>query len=210
MANDISQPWEQLQLSLEQFGEDVIASIDNVFDWTDQFLGTELEDSQDTVFPLVSTLISQQLVLESEVETVLSDLQGDLRTLRTDALSGIRTSFIGKRMENAYNNARCQSGRGSDACRKAIINSAVNQNGLFADLLRKFRKDFNEHVKNAQDRIHEAVESNLGAIQDTLDIIRSDNIALESEKDPEFRERVTAALETTKQEMERLRSVLAA
>ncbi len=34
-----------------------------------------------------------------------------LRTLRTDALSGIRTSFIGKAMENAYGNARRESGK---------------------------------------------------------------------------------------------------
>ncbi|KAI0448932.1 hypothetical protein F5B21DRAFT_520908 [Xylaria acuta] len=206
MTKDMSTPWNEVQMSLDKRGEDIIESIDDLFDWVDQFLDTELVESPDTAFSLASTLLSQKCVIEVDIETILNDLQDDLRTLRTDALSSIRTSFIGKAMKNAYTNARRE--RGSDARKKAIVNSAVTRNDLFADLLKSFKSGFNGHVDNAQERIREIVGSHFGAIKDTLQIVRSDNVALESEMDPEFRGRVESRLETT--EMESVDSTLTA
>ncbi|RYC53741.1 hypothetical protein CHU98_g12467 [Xylaria longipes] len=205
MIKDMSTPWNGVQVSLDKLSEDIIESIDDLFDWVDEFLA----ESPDTALSLASTLLSQKCVLEADTETILNDLRGDLRTLRTDALSSIRTSFIGKAMESAYTNARLESaGKGSDARKKAIINSAVRRSGLFADLLKSFKSGFNGHIDNAQERIRETVGSQFDAIKDTLQIVRSDNAALESEMDPEFRGRVQARLETTKEEMERVYSTL--
>ncbi|KAI0467376.1 hypothetical protein F4859DRAFT_494186 [Xylaria cf. heliscus] len=209
MIKDMDTPWDEVQMSLDKQGEDIIESIDGLFDWVDQFLDTELVESPDTACSLISTLLSQQQILEADMEAILNDLQGDLRTLRTDAMSSIRTSFVGRSMENTYTNARLESGKGSDARRKAIINSAVNRHDLFADLLKSFKSGFNSHVDKAQERIRETVGSNFNAIKDTLEIVRSDNVALESEMDPEFRGRVECRIEVTKKEMGRVYSTLA-
>jgi hypothetical protein len=124
-------------------------------------------------------------------------------------------------MEKAYDHARRESGmsnvwssqyiayslsvgKGSDARRKATINAAVKRNGLFADLLKNSKRAFNEHADDAQESIKKIVDSHFESIRDTFDIIRSENIALECEKDPEFRSRVQARLKATKDAMERV------
>ncbi|KAI0867597.1 hypothetical protein GGS24DRAFT_485128 [Hypoxylon argillaceum] len=210
MTDDLSPPWEQLQINLDQQSDGIFQSIDNFFSWADQFLDAELDSSRDTAVSIKSTLSSQKRVLRSDIEKILDNLQGDLRTLRTDVFSSIRTSFIGKIMENEYDKARRQSGRGSDARKKAIINSAVQRNGLFTDLLKSFKKEFNEHVDNAQDNIQQATNSHLEAIKNTFNIVRSDNAALESEKDPEFHARVEARLDAANEEMRRVYNLLGA
>ncbi|KAI1423392.1 hypothetical protein F5Y12DRAFT_757515 [Xylaria sp. FL1777] len=210
MTDDLQPPWEELQSSLDQQSEDIVEFIQNVFEEVDEILATELDDFPDTTLPIVSTLSSQKRVLEADIETILDDLRGDMRTLRTDALSSIRTSFIGKAMENAYKNASCESGTGSDARRKAIINSAVRRHGLFSDLLKSFKRDFNEYVDNTEERIQGVVSSHFDAIQGTFDIVRSDNVALESEMDPGFRRRVQAQLAATKEEMKEVCDTIAA
>ncbi|KAI0431968.1 hypothetical protein F5Y09DRAFT_303069 [Xylaria sp. FL1042] len=204
MTNDLNPPWEQLQTSLDRQGEEIVEFINNTFEEAEELLDTELNGFPDTTGPIASTLLSQKRGMEVDIEAVLDDLRGDLRTLRTDALSGIRTSFIGKAMEDAYENARREKGRGCDARRKAIINSAVTRNGLFADLLRSFKRGFNECMDNTQERMQQVVGSHLDAIRGTFDIIRSDNVSLECEKDPEFRRRVEERLMATKEEMTRI------
>ncbi|TGJ78173.1 hypothetical protein E0Z10_g10588 [Xylaria hypoxylon] len=210
MESDLSPPWEQVQIGLDQQGGEIAEFIDDVFEEADEVLDTELDNSPDTAIAISSTLLSQKRLLEADMQTILNDLEGDLRTLRTDALSSIRTSFIGKAMENAYDNARCESGGGSDARRKAIINSAVRRNGLFIDLLKSFRGDFNGHVDNTQDRIRELVSSNFNAIRGTFDIVRNDNVALECEMDPGFRRRVEEGLAATNESMRGVYDAIAA
>ncbi|KAI0803895.1 hypothetical protein GGR55DRAFT_699812 [Xylaria sp. FL0064] len=209
MTNDLNPTWEQLQIGLDRQGEEIVEFINNVFEEAEEFLDDELSDFPDTTGPITSTLVSQKRVMVVDLEAILDDLQGNLRTLRTDALSGIRTSFIGKAMENAYEKARRESGGGSDAWRKAIINAAVRRSGLFTDLLRSFKRDFNEYVGNTQERMQEVARSHFDAIRDTFDIVRSDNVALECERDPEFRRRVEERLRATKEEMRQICDAIA-
>ncbi|TRX89955.1 hypothetical protein FHL15_009227 [Xylaria flabelliformis] len=201
MTKDMNTPWDELQMTFEQRGEDMIESIDNLFDLAYQFLDTELDESPEAASVLSSTLLSHNRVLEADIEVLLNELQEDLR---------IRTSFVGQAMEHAYTNARLESGTGSDARRKAIINSAVRQNGLFPDLLKRFKRGFEGHVNNCQELIQDVLNSHYDAIWDTFQIIRNDNVALESEKDPEFRGRVKSTLDVTKERMERVQSILTA
>ncbi|KAI0509571.1 hypothetical protein F5B22DRAFT_657953 [Xylaria bambusicola] len=201
MVVDLSAPWEQLQFNLDIKRDDITEFIGDIFEEADTFLDAELNDSPETANSISSTLGALQRVLAADVENNLDDLQVNLRTLRADALSGIRTSFIGKAMENAYNNARLESGGGSDARRKAIINSAVRRHGLFTDLLKSFKRDFDEYVNDSQVQIQEIASSHFDAIRDAFNIVRNDNAALECEMDPEFRRRVEAQLRTTREEM---------
>ncbi|KAI1348075.1 hypothetical protein F5Y01DRAFT_228690 [Xylaria sp. FL0043] len=209
MTNDLNPPWEQLQISLDRQGEEIVDFINDIFEEAEEFLDDKLSDFPDTTGPITSTLVSQKRLMEVDLQAILDDLQGNLRTLRTDALSGIRTSFIGKAMENAYDNARRESGGGCFARQKAIINAAVRRSGLFTDLLRSFKRDFNGYVANAQERMQEVVRSHFDAMRDTFDIIRSDNAALECENDPAFRSRVEERLRATKDEMRQICDAIA-
>ncbi|KAI3320818.1 hypothetical protein HD806DRAFT_505075 [Xylariaceae sp. AK1471] len=208
MTNDLSPSWEKVRISLDHQAEDTVDLIDDLFGWAVQFLDTELDESPDTAVSLISTLLSQKRVLEAEIGRILNDLQDDLRTLRADALSSHQTSFIGKAMEKAYEDARRESGKGSHARKKAIINAAVIRDGLFADLLKDFKKEFNEHAENTQDSIGDFIDSQFESIRNTFTIVRNDNVALECEKDPEFRSRVQARVEAMKDEMESIYTVI--
>ncbi|KAI1307550.1 hypothetical protein F5Y03DRAFT_405608 [Xylaria venustula] len=209
MTDDLNPPWEQLQMTLDQKAEEIESFIDQVFDEAEEFLDNELDDFPETARPIASTLVSKKRVIEADIQAILDSLQGDLRTLQADALSSIRTSFIGKAMEKAYENARRESGGGSDARRKAIINSAVRRASLFTDLLKSFKTDFNGYVEDTEERIEEAVSSHVEAITDTFDIIRNDNAALECERDPEFRGRVERRVAATREEMKEVYDAIA-
>ncbi len=86
----------------------------------------------------------------------------------------------------------------------------MRRDNLFADILKSFKRGFNEYVENTQDRIRDAVSSHFDAIKGTFDIVRNDNVALECEKDPEFRSRVERRLAATKEEMEKVYDTIAA
>lgn len=81
-------------------------------------------------------------------------------------------------------------GRGSDARRKAIINGTLSKQQLFTDLMEKFRDGFREKADEAQKRVHKATTAYLRKVEETFDLVRSENAVKESEQDPEFRERV--------------------
>jgi hypothetical protein len=74
--------------------------------------------------------------------------------------------------------------------------------------MKEFKKTFANLADEFQSAIQDIVKTHLGSIRVTLDMIRSDNIALESEKDPEFRARLEAGIIAAKDEAERIRRVL--
>ncbi|KAI3337499.1 hypothetical protein HD806DRAFT_476847 [Xylariaceae sp. AK1471] len=208
MASDLSSPLEELDIGLDERNHQVITLTEKIFEEAVHFLDLTLEDCADTVSAVIYTLKSQGRVLANDIETIFDQFQSDLRTLRVDALSGLRGSNIGKIMEPAYESARSQRGDGSHSRKIAAINATVRRDGLFADLLRTFRKDFIELADEAQDNIQEAIESHLDSIRDTFNIVRDENAASEAERDPEFRHRVEGVVRTIKGEMERIYSAL--
>ncbi|KAI1815628.1 hypothetical protein GGS20DRAFT_322793 [Poronia punctata] len=208
MSADLDRPWQTVQERLNMKNASIIELIDNLFHEQLELLGDGLSESPGTRISLDNTLSSRGRVLRGSIEDILGDLDKHLRTLRTDALSSLRTSFIGKVMEGAYNQARMESGGGSDARRKAIIHSSVARWGLFADLLEEFRKGFRKHAEDAQKRVEDLVRSQFEQIQGTLNIVRNENAALESERDPAFRRRVQVKLEATKSGMSQVCTVV--
>jgi hypothetical protein len=101
-------------------------------------------------------------------------------------------------------------GRGSDARRKDIINTKLADDDLFDNLMTSFRKTFSRLADVVQESTNEATSSFLENANSTLDIILSDNVALESEQDPEFRRRVEESVREGDEEIERIKSVIGA
>jgi len=59
-----------------------------------------------------------------------------------------------------------------------------------------------------QDDIKTAIAIHLSVIIDTLDIVRNENAAIESEKDPEFRGRVERVVRDFKEKVRSLQGVM--
>jgi hypothetical protein len=70
--------------------------------------------------------------------------------------------------------------------------------------MKEFRNRFKVLANDLQTDIEAAVETHLDVVQRTLDIIRSENAASESEQDPAFRGRVEAEIGTAKDDIRRI------
>jgi hypothetical protein len=109
------------------------------------------------------------------------------------------------RSQHTANTALKKPGTGSWARKKATINSALGREALFKDLMRKLKREFENLAANLGTDIGAAVEDYLGDVKGTLDIVRSENVALEGERNPEFRARVAEELGRVIGELERVR-----
>lgn len=56
--------------------------------------------------------------------------------------------------------------------------------------MREFKDRFNLRADNLQQVLAETVSMHLDGVRATLDLVRQENVAEESERDPEFRSRV--------------------
>jgi hypothetical protein len=63
-------------------------------------------------------------------------------------------------------------------------------------------------AESLQNDIQVAVATHLVGITNTLDIVRNENVASESEKDPRFRGRVERKVREVMEEVRRLQSVI--
>ncbi|KAK3381146.1 hypothetical protein B0H63DRAFT_474992 [Podospora didyma] len=208
MANDLAEPWTNFESSLGGILDRILMSIGEIMDWSIEYLGTELGSHTQTTDNLLDGMGSRQHLLISDVENLRFAFEDGLSTLRTDALSGIRSSIMGESMRESYNRCNAEYGAGSDRRRKDIINRTLSQEKLFKDLMNEFRRRFITLARTLQDDMRAAVATHLDVVTGTLDMIRSDNVALESEQDPEFRVRVEEGVRMAKAEMREIQGII--
>lgn len=72
--------------------------------------------------------------------------------------------------------------------------------------MQRFRDGFRHLATGFQRDIQAKVEEQLGVIAGTLDIIRNENVAEESEREPEFRERVAEWVESATTELQQIQA----
>ncbi len=97
-----------------------------------------------------------------------------------------------------------EKGRGSHARRVAIMDRTLSRESLFMDILDKMRDRFASLADSLQDDLADAVNSYLASIHDTLDLVRNENTALESQHDLEFHGRVSAIVQKAKRVLQRI------
>jgi len=74
--------------------------------------------------------------------------------------------------------------------------------------MRQFRSGFRALALTFQEEVKIAVAEHLDVVRGTLDIIRTENVARESERDPAFRQRVATELAGAREVMDRVRAVV--
>lgn len=208
MTQDLEDPWSALYQSISALGDETMSTISDALEGAVDHLEESPEADADSMRPLLEALTTRELLLLEDIEGKHAKLENDALKLRTLALSALRTSFFGQAMEAVYTDAIMESGSGSDRRRKAIINGKLSDEALFPNLMRQFRNEFRALALEFQEEVRNAVAKHLDAVRDTLDIIRSENVARESEQDPAFRRRVAAELERVREVMERGRGAL--
>ncbi|KFA48769.1 hypothetical protein S40293_01516 [Stachybotrys chartarum IBT 40293] len=187
MVKDLTGPFQELGIEYKDLSDEVMSFVQDELDRMIDFIETELAQSPETMQVLVQAISSRESLIQSAIEDILEQHRRKIRTLRTDTLSGIRTSLIGRKMESAYENCNMEGGRGSDARRKSIIHSALGSASVFEDLILDCKAAWDVLAGELQTEVRAVVKTHLGDVKQVLDLVRSDNVALESERDQEFR-----------------------
>ncbi|KAJ0321962.1 hypothetical protein COL5a_008940 [Colletotrichum fioriniae] len=146
--------------------------------------------------------------MESQVEDLTDEIGADLNSLRIDALTGIRTSILGQAMEDPYRLCNAEYGGGSDGRRKRIIRNAVGRVDLFENHMIEFKSRMRLLADNVQIELQAIVRAGLAAITSVFDLIRNENIATESEENPELRRRLEQEIVTIKERMRQIMDIM--
>lgn len=208
MVRDLAIPWQELRSMLESSLERDIKFIRDLMDSNMDYAENQLQHSLELADTLGRTMRSRQHLLLADIEKASEDFEDGLDVLRTDAFSSLRTAFIGRLMEESYSRCNRDSGGGSDRRRKDVIGDRLSDQTLFVSLQRGFKSRFIVLAERLQSAVQTAVAKHLSVITNTLDMVRSENVALESERDPEFRGRVERETRTIRREVRRLKSVV--
>jgi translation initiation factor 2 alpha subunit (eIF-2alpha) len=100
------------------------------------------------------------------------------------------------------------AGSGSFQRKKDIIYSYISREDLFEKILRQTARDFGTSVKDCQSDIRRVLREQFDDVRATLDMVRNENAVTEGEQDPEFRDRVEAAVKAGKETLESIRSIV--
>ncbi|KAM0739598.1 hypothetical protein ACQRIT_004782 [Beauveria bassiana] len=199
MARHMKSPWQTL-ISRAQAEE---VRITEFLTSSTNYVAGKLENhtisSLAAMAPLRQALYLEQDLLLDAVQNAFGSASLQLRQLRTDAFSSLRTSYIGLAMESSYDACNHESGAGSHGRRKAIITEAFGNEDLFDGIMKKLRTEFKELAKTAQNDVTAAVQSYLSEIGNTLNLLRDENTANESQRDAAFHRRVSNALKASQE-----------
>ncbi|KAJ4184843.1 hypothetical protein NW755_008756 [Fusarium falciforme] len=136
-----------------------------------------------------------------DVKDPWQDLCSSLQQRQTSLVQGVDTMLDA---------ASERFGRGSDGRRKFIMSCTFSNQDLFTNLMRDFRDSFRVKAEESQSAIRDAAMRYLDVVQETFDLVRSENVARESEQDPDFRLRVEGVARTGRETIQRALRVIAA
>ncbi|KAI1045821.1 hypothetical protein LB505_014328 [Fusarium chuoi] len=203
MVTDLEGPWEGMCGAIQERQSSMLENADEFAD-----MAIERLEEHDSVDSLTRALENRQSMFLAAIEKVNDDFENNLRILRIESLSALRSSLFGKSMEPFYNRCNFELGRGSDARRKAIIRGALSDQDLFTKLMRSLKDSFKATSEATQTKIQEATVEYLRVIEQRFDLVRSENVARESEQDPDFRLRVEQVAQAGRETMQRVHQVI--
>ncbi|KAG9498470.1 hypothetical protein J7337_009275 [Fusarium musae] len=192
MVTDLEGPWEDMCGTIQERQSSMLQNADEFADMAIERLALE----------------NRQSIFLAAIEKVNDDFDNSLRILRIESLSALRSSLFGKAMEPFYNKCNAEFGRGSDARRKAIIRGALSDEDLFQKLMRSLKDSFKANSEATQEKIQEAIVEYLRVVEQRFDLVRSENVARESEQDPDFRLRVEQVARAGRETMQRVHQVI--
>ncbi|KAL1845937.1 hypothetical protein Daus18300_014397 [Diaporthe australafricana] len=194
MAESLEGPWEDLQSESEDQQTQLKSLINNSWNEAISLLDSEWPISSDPPDEIFEVMACREHLLVAEAEDKFGIFDRRLSMLETDALTGINSSFFGTTMSKFYMEALNHGGSGSDRRRKGVVSRALSNETIFKDLMKEFKRRFELHANELQQEIVEVVSGHLDAVTGTLDLVREENVAEESERDPDFRRRVAEEL----------------
>ncbi|KAI0449169.1 hypothetical protein F5B21DRAFT_63268 [Xylaria acuta] len=182
--------WNALSRSSETRMESITSIVTGFMNWAMEYLEAELHDLPDSFEILTEALTSRGSLLVAAIENAWNDFDNNLSLLQRDATKPMRTSFIGRGMEEACQAANHESGGGAHTRRKSHITNTASSPHLFLTILQTSRTEFHALTSTLERRVRETVAEHAASVVETLDIVRGEDAAREADGDPAFRARV--------------------
>lgn len=88
------------------------------------------------------------------------------------------------------------------------MNRTLADRELFKKLFADTKSIFKTHGRSFQEEVQAAVALFLKAVKKAFDLVRNENVARESERDPEFRLRVEASVKTSQEQLDGLLDIV--
>ncbi|KAH8732134.1 hypothetical protein GQ44DRAFT_767167 [Phaeosphaeriaceae sp. PMI808] len=161
-------------------------------------------NSRSAIQTLAATLRYREDLTTHGFEQAVESFYSELSMLLTDAFSSIRTAFIGQLMEHAYHAANMEYGSGSDRRRKNLITGRFSSPDLFNEHRSACRNGFREIAQGLQDAVNQDVNAQVDLIRADLQLLSDENVVLESERNPEFRRKLEAEVDSVEVEVARI------
>ncbi|KAF5678788.1 hypothetical protein FCIRC_6403 [Fusarium circinatum] len=179
MVTDLEGPWEGMCSALQERQSSMLENADEFAD-----MAIDRLEEHDSIDSLTRALENRNNIFLAAIEKVNEDFENNL----SDAANPL--------------------GRGSDARRKAIIRGALSDEDLFTKLMRSLKDRFKANSEATQAQIQEETVEYLRVIEQRFDLVRSENVARESEQDPDFRLRVEQVARAGRETMQRVHQVI--
>ncbi|KAF4448281.1 hypothetical protein F53441_8315 [Fusarium austroafricanum] len=186
MVRDLNGPWGELRNALQQRQSSMEEDANTIADTAIE----RLEEHGDAVDSLTQALDTRQRLFLAAVEEINDEFEKNLKwvVLPASQMSLTRS--------------------GVDARRKGIIRGALSDEDMFIKLIRSLKDSFRAHSEATQTKIQEATLDYLRVVEDRFDLVRSENVARESEQDPDFRLRVDEVARTGRETMRMVHQII--
>ncbi|OAL53048.1 hypothetical protein IQ07DRAFT_533701 [Pyrenochaeta sp. DS3sAY3a] len=151
-----------------------------------------------------SNLLHRENLTHYGIEEALETFESNHASLRADTLSSVRTASIGTLMESTYHAAQMEYGRGSDRRRKDRVTGRFSSPALFEAHRRECRFKFRKLSQGLQQNLIEVVNEQVELVKADLQSLREGNAISESERNFDFKIRLSEEMRSVKEEVIRL------
>ncbi|KAF2278876.1 uncharacterized protein EI97DRAFT_372095 [Westerdykella ornata] len=201
MKDDMSTDWDNFKSNVEAQVKAIEKAVAEAFDNSFK-IARDAADSLSAMETFADTLRHRKFLIRHGIKRAYEkEFQEELSSLDTDAFSPCETAFIGQLMEDTYHKAALESGKGSHQRRKSLITGRFGDMSLFVQHRLLCEETFTRIAQDFQDKLIQIVDEQVGSVKADLKMLSDENAIAESEKDPEFRERVEAALERVRKKV---------
>ncbi|KAH0425848.1 hypothetical protein CcaCcLH18_10717 [Colletotrichum camelliae] len=208
MVADLTPRWNRMLSTVQDRLSSDIENLEDEMDEALELLSAELEAYAEVNDVIGEVLLARTNQILSRTELLREKFQDDFCALEVDALTGIRTSIVGEAMEESYRRCIMEYGRGSDQRRKGIINGTVQSQDFFMNHMREFRRRWKTLADEIQKELQESIKDELDLMSTSFDIIRDENVAMESEENPELRQNLEVEIDQAKERLERIKDIM--
>jgi hypothetical protein len=233
MTGDLSAIWNGFASDLDDEIQRVNTATSQAFDKVLRIAASTrankseaTNETRSAMRTFASNLVHRNHLTRYGVEKATETFESKLSSLRADALSSVRTAFIGQIMEATYHAANMEYGKsifttllvdiysyaplgtGSDRRRKTLITGGFSSSTMFDRHRLTCREKFQVVARDMQNSLLKVVNEQVGQLEADLQILRDGNQITESERDVDFKKRVGMEVQSARQEVERLGGVV--